>query len=92
MRIAHNQIIDYFRKSNRFSTISSQYDKDVFENMSNYECAERSIIKEQAHYDLRQLIKLLPYDQRRVIVMRHYGELDFKCIAENVNFTIVTLS
>ena len=90
MRIAHNQIIDHFRKINRFSNVSNRFDKDIFDTIPNNESAERLMIKEQMHCDIRQLIKLLPYDQRRVVVMRHYGNLDFKCIAEKTGVSINT--
>lgn len=90
MRIAHNQIIDYYRKNNRVSYVSHHFDKNIFETISNNESAEKKLIQKQTYCDIRQLIKLLPYDQRRVIIMRHYGNLDFKCIAEKTGVSINT--
>ena len=90
MRIAHNQVIDYYRRANRYSNVSNYFDRDIFDTMSNNEWADRTMIKEQTYYDIKQLIKMLPYDQRRVIVMRHYGNLDFKCIAERTGVSINT--
>ena len=90
MRIAHNQVIDHYRKANRFSGVSDYFGNDIFDTIPNNESAERLMIKEQTHCDIRQLIRLLPHDQRRVVIMRHYGNLDFKCIAEKTGVSINT--
>ena len=48
----------------------------------------KSRTKKWAHY--REKIKKLPPEQRRVVIMRHYGRLDFKEIAERTNVSINT--
>jgi len=93
MRIAHNLIIDHFRKSNRIPVIdnSKNDDYDIFENLNIMdESVEDRIITEQIHKDVRKLIELLPAEQREVLYMRHYAEMSFKDIAEVTDVSINT--
>jgi RNA polymerase sigma factor (sigma-70 family) len=93
MRIAHNLIIDHFRKSNRIPVFdnSKNEDYDIFENLNIMEeSIEDKIITEQIHQDVRKLIELLPAEQREVLYMRHYAEMSFKDIAEVTDVSINT--
>lgn len=93
MRIAHNLIIDHFRKSNRIPVIdnSKNEDFDIFDNLNIMEeSIEDKIITEQIHKDVRKLIELLPAEQREVLYMRHYAEMSFKDIAEVTDVSINT--
>ncbi len=93
MRIAHNLIIDHFRKSNRIPVIDNnkKEDFDIFENLNIMdESIEDKIITEQIHKDVRKLIELLPAEQREVLYMRHYAEMSFKDIAEVTDVSINT--
>ncbi|MBM3436323.1 MAG: sigma-70 family RNA polymerase sigma factor [Bacteroidetes bacterium] len=93
MRIAHNLIIDHFRKSNRIPVIDNgkNDDFDIFDNLNILdESIEDRIITEQIHKDVRKLIDLLPPEQREVLYMRHYAEMSFKDIAEVTDVSINT--
>lgn len=91
MRIAHNLIIDYFRKSNRIPTVENSDEYDIFNTIKILdESVEERIITEQIHKDVKRLIDLLPDDQKEVIVMRHFGDMSFKEIAEQTNVSINT--
>jgi RNA polymerase sigma factor (sigma-70 family) len=91
MRIAHNLIIDHFRKSKRIPTIENRDDFDIFEKVRiPVESIEERIITEQIHKDVKKLIDYLPKEQREVLVMRHYGDMSFKDIAEVTNVSINT--
>jgi RNA polymerase sigma-70 factor (ECF subfamily) len=93
MRIAHNLIIDHFRKSNRIPVIDKgkSDDFDIFDNLNIMdESIEDRIITEQIHKDVRKLIDLLPAEQREVLYMRHYAEMSFKEIAEVTEVSINT--
>lgn len=48
------------------------------------------IMREQAHSRVKQLLDLLPEEQKEVIVLRHYAELSFKEIADLTNVSINT--
>jgi RNA polymerase sigma factor (sigma-70 family) len=91
MRIAHNLIIDHFRKSKRIPTIENRDDFDIFEKVRiPVESIEERIIIEQIHKDVKKLIDYLPKEQREVLIMRHYGDMSFKDIAEVTNVSINT--
>ena len=91
MRIAHNLIIDHFRKSKRIPTIENRDDFDIFDKVRiPVESIEERIITEQIHKDVKKLIDYLPKEQREVLVMRHYGDMSFKDIAEVTNVSINT--
>ena len=91
MRIAHNLVIDYFRREKRGPVITSADGTDVF-NLLQFqeESAEDKILREQTHYDLRAMIRMLPDDQKEVLIMRHYADLSFKEIADLTDVSINT--
>ena len=91
MRIAHNLIVDHFRRSNRIKFFKSRDDFDVFKLISDdIPNIENTIINEQVNIDLNKMILELPYDQREVIEMRLFREMSFKEIAELTNVSINT--
>ncbi len=91
MRISHNLIIDYFRKSKRIPVVENNDDFDIFEKVRiPVESTEEKIIMEQIHQDVKNLIEYLPKEQKEVLVMRHYGDMSFKDIAEVTNVSINT--
>jgi len=91
MRIAHNLIVDHFRKSSRIKFFKSRDDFDVFKLISDdIPNIENTIINEQVNIDLNKMILELPYDQREVIKMRLFREMSFKEIAELTNVSINT--
>ncbi len=92
MRIAHNLTLDYYRKQKHLKTISNDNnDLDIFNSIKfSEENVEDKIIQEQISKDVRSLIDELPDDQKQVILLRHYGDLSFKEIAEQTDVSINT--
>src|SRR6267378_2449820 len=91
MRIAHNLCVDYFRKVKRTPTIKTSDDRDIFEVINFTEDgADSKMMKRQSHDRVRQMLDLLPEDQREVIILRHYADLSFKEIAALTNCSINT--
>ena len=91
MRIAHNLVIDYFRKEKRTPTITSADGTDVLNLIQIHEeSAEERMLREQTHTDLRKMIQFLPDEQKEVLIMRHYADLSFKEIAELTDVSINT--
>ncbi|GAB4326851.1 MAG: sigma-70 family RNA polymerase sigma factor [Bacteroidales bacterium] len=93
MRIAHNLVIDHFRRSNRMPTVDNQYneDFDIFDTLSLEDpSVEQQMIRQQIHRDVKKLIEFLPPEQKEVLVMRHYAGMSFKDIAEVTNVSINT--
>ncbi len=91
MRIAHNLVIDYFRKEKRTPIITSADGMDVFNMLQFYdESAEDRMLRDQTHKDLKAMIHLLPDEQKEVLLMRHYADLSFKEIADLTDVSINT--
>lgn len=91
MRIAHNLIIDHFRKNKRMPKFEGGEDFNVFSVIKDERLnIEKQIIKDQIESDLTVLIEELPEDQKRVLVMRIYKDMSFKEIAENTGVSINT--
>jgi RNA polymerase sigma factor (sigma-70 family) len=92
IRIAHNLMIDHFRKEKQLNTVSNDsYETDIF---NSKKFAEPTIEEEMVHVqvtkDIRRLVQELPDDQREVVILRHYCGLSFKEIAEQTNVSINT--
>ena len=91
MRIAHNLVIDFFRKSNRIPTIENNDEYDLFKFISDTTPnIERILFQDQLVKDLQNLILELPDDQKEVLTLRLYRDMSFKEIAENTNVSINT--
>ncbi|WP_417858710.1 RNA polymerase sigma factor [Xanthomarina gelatinilytica] len=91
MRIAHNLVIDHFRKNTRMPKFSNTGDFNIFSVLSDSTLdAERSIIKDQVESDIRKVIEELPEDQKEVLMMRIYKDMSFKEISDKTGVSINT--
>ncbi|MEG9326903.1 sigma-70 family RNA polymerase sigma factor [Salinimicrobium catena] len=91
MRIAHNLVIDHFRKNKRMPKFENSGDFNIFSVLSDSGLnAEKQIIKDQIENDVKELIKELPEDQLEVLVMRIYKDMSFKEISERTGVSINT--
>jgi len=91
MRIAHNLVIDHFRKNKRMPKFDNSGDFNIFSVLSDGDLnAEKQIIKDQVETDVRRLIEELPDDQKDVLVMRIYKDMRFKEIALKTDVSINT--
>lgn len=91
LRISHNLVIDHFRREKRNPTITNQDGFDIFEVLGfSEESIEDIKLREENHKELRVLIQLLPEEQKEVLIMRHYGDLSFKEIADLTGVSINT--
>tara|TARA_B110000483_G_scaffold61900_1_gene76985 strand:+ start:2823 stop:3407 length:585 start_codon:yes stop_codon:yes gene_type:complete len=91
MRIAHNLVIDYFRKNNRMPKFNNSGDFDIFSVLQDDTLnAEAELVRSQIHDDIRSLVEELPEDQRTVLKMRMYNDMSFREISENTSVSINT--
>ncbi len=91
MRIAHNLVIDHFRRNKRIPTFRNTDEFDIFTVISDEVLnVEKQIIKDQILNDIKGLIVELPEDQKEVLIMRMYKDMSFKEIAENTDVSINT--
>ena len=91
-RIAHNLIIDHFRRVKNENTFSADaVDYDIVNNSKLSEKSiEETLSNEQVLADVVHLIDLLPPSQQKVIRMRYFEDLSFKEIAERTDVSINT--
>ena len=92
MRIAHNLIIDYFRKERRLPMVDpTKEDYDMLANARMKDpSVEERIITEQIYDDLRKMINRLPDEQKEVLNLRFYSDMSYKEIADVTNVSINT--
>ncbi len=92
MRIAHNLVIDHFRKEKQLNVLSNDdYESDLFNSRKlSDKTVEDHLVFDQITVEVRQLIDHLPSEQKEVVLMRHYAGLSFKEIAEQTNVSINT--
>ena len=95
LRIAHNQVIDYFRKNSKMPiagrSSNSNEDFDIFDHIKLEEkSAEDVMIDQQISEDIRLLIEELPKEQMEVVKMRYFLQMSFKDISEKTGVSINT--
>lgn len=92
MRIAHNLIIDHFRRLKQLNTMSNDdYESDLFNSKKlSDDNVEDTMVKTQIRKDVRKLISQLPDDQKEVVILRHYAGLSFREIADVTDVSINT--
>ena len=91
MRIAHNLIIDHFRRSNRIPSLETKEDFDIFQMIGDGSLnVESLLVNDQIVADLQRLVQELPEDQKEVLQMRLYRDMSFKELAEQTKVSINT--
>jgi RNA polymerase sigma-70 factor (ECF subfamily) len=91
MRIAHNLIIDHFRKNKKMPMLRETEEFSIFSILKDDDKnAENQMINEVIENDLRRIIEELPADQKEVLLMRIYQDLSFNEIAEITGVSINT--
>jgi RNA polymerase sigma-70 factor (ECF subfamily) len=92
LRIAHNQVIDHFRRTKSEAKVS--YDNEEINILNNKNLVDSNVedkmVEEQKHSLIRRLVDRLSEEQKEVVVMRHYLGLSFKEIAEKTGVSINT--
>ena len=92
-RIAHNQIIDIYRRERNEKTVSNEEyeEQDLFNDAKLCEeNIEDKMVREQVLQDVNNLMLHLPDEQREVVYMRYYQDLSFKEIADITGVSINT--
>ena len=93
MRIAHNDIMDWYRRQKQFNLIDVNEANDL-SNISSEDLLDTSkeadFVNKQVLCDVKKLMEFLPATQREVVFMRYYQEMSFKEIAETTGVSINT--
>lgn len=92
MRIAHNLIIDFYRRDKHLPTVSGDdEEKNIFQTIGiTDDSAEDKYLAKQSHTDLKQLIAKLPAEQRAIVKYRYVFDMSFKEIADLTGVSINT--
>jgi RNA polymerase sigma-70 factor (ECF subfamily) len=80
-RIAHNAIIDFYRRNNRIIPIES------FSDIRDEDLGYEDIIIRDEFNGVRKIIDRLPKDTKKMIHLRFYGGLKYREIADIVNIS-----
>ena len=91
MRIAHNLCIDHFRNNKKMpiQRATDKYDPlDFVQETSNN--VLKQVIQKEVTKEVRQLIGMLPSEQREIVMMRIVYDMSFKEIADHLNISINT--
>ncbi len=82
LKIAHNLVVDHFRRLKKMRMQHATEEFDVFDILGSEDLnREEEFVKERIHQELRILITMLPEDQKEVLLMRVYAKMPFKEIA-----------
>jgi RNA polymerase sigma factor (sigma-70 family) len=91
MRIAHNLMIDHFRKEAKMRKVRPTAEFDIFDVLDDgNKNQEEVMMQTQVHADLKVLIEQLPEDQKEVLKMRYFEDLSFKQISNLTERSINT--
>ena len=92
MRIAHNLVIDHFRRQKKLNL--AEVVSDQYSIMDTLKVTDPNIedlmVTEQIHADIKKLMEYLPSEQKEVLYMRCYAGMSFKDIAEQTEVSINT--
>jgi RNA polymerase sigma factor (sigma-70 family) len=90
-RIAHNMAIDHFRREKRYPEIVLEDGSNVFNSLkfSGNPMEMQEVGRENKKW-LRQCVRELPEEQKRVLIMRHYLDMSFQEIADRTGVSINT--
>lgn len=91
MRIAHNLVIDHFRKVSKMKDVRPTDDFNIFDIINDGNRGQdEEMIRKRVHSDLNLLIKDLPEDQIEVLRMRYFEDMSFKDISHITGVSINT--
>ena len=91
MRIAHNLVIDHFRKQSKMRNIRPTDEFNIFDILTDSSMGQdEEMIRKRVHEDLNMLIQDLPEDQMEVLKMRYFEDMSFKEIATITKVSINT--
>jgi RNA polymerase sigma factor (sigma-70 family) len=90
-RIAYNMCVDHFRRGKRRTKVNNTDDFDIFDVLVlPDDNREDQLIISETHDRLKQLVDMLPTEQKEVVILRHYADMSFKEIASLTRVSINT--
>jgi RNA polymerase sigma factor (sigma-70 family) len=90
-RVAHNLCMDHFRRTRQQIPVTTEDGREIFQLLPfATESASEGLERRQVHCSVRELIELLPEEQKEVVVLRIYADLSFKEISDLTGVSINT--
>lgn len=95
LRIAHNLVVDYFRRANKVRMVSESTsfseEFNIFSVLTQDDLnVEQSLSKEELEGQIVHMIQYLPEAQKEILYMRIFQDMSFKDIAEAKDISINT--
>jgi RNA polymerase sigma-70 factor (ECF subfamily) len=91
MRVAHNLAVDHYRKNKKYQMVREDEDFSLFNTLPlGTASVELTIIQKETKQLLREQIKKLPFEQRQVLIMRHFADMSFQEISDFTGVSINT--
>ena len=91
LRISHNLVIDHFRRNQRMPMVHDKEDYSIIESLQLMDDnVQDKIVREQIYKEVRLLVEELPYEQKEVVILRHFADMSFKEIADATGVSINT--
>ncbi len=91
LRIGHNLVIDHFRKEKHYPMLRDTDEYNVFDRIDLLEnSAQDNMETKEMEKQLQDLIDELPFEQKEVLILRHYCKMSFKDIGEITGVSINT--
>jgi RNA polymerase sigma factor (sigma-70 family) len=91
IRVAHNLCMDHFRRVRQHVPVTMEDGRDILQLLPfAAESPTEGLERRQVHEGVRQLIELLPEEQREVVVLRIFADLSFKEISDLTSVSINT--
>ena len=83
--------VDHFRRGKRRTKVNNTDDFDIFDVLVlPDDNREDQLIISETHDRLKQLVDMLPTEQKEVVILRHYADMSFKEIASLTRVSINT--
>ena len=91
IRIAHNKVIDHFRRIAADKTLNSDDEQDIFNKVELCDNSHIEAVEmELKMTEVEQMITRLPDNQQRIVMMRYYHDMSFREIADLEDISINT--
>ena len=90
-RVAYNLCMDHFRKVKKLPAIVTSDGDELFSQLRFEETpVEKFMQLEQLESKLKDLVEMLPEEQKEVVILRHFFDFSFKQVSERTGAPINT--
>lgn len=88
LRIARNNVLDYFKKKKNYSIFQLNENTDSIEENRRDEIPHKALEEREKTNKIDQVINSLPEKYRILIVLKYFNDLNYKEISERMNISV----